>query len=62
MSSQGTEVCAAGTIACWSCLFCKKTLFSCCDNPNPNAEMEGDGPLPLRAVRLSHMLGGFPGG
>src|ERR1700709_2469494 len=27
------------TIACGECFFCKKTLFSCCDNTNPNAEL-----------------------
>ena len=27
------------TIACGSCFFCQKQLFSCCDTSNPNAEI-----------------------
>jgi hypothetical protein len=27
------------TIACGSCLFCKKKLWAACDNTNPNAHL-----------------------
>jgi len=26
-------------IACGTCFFCEKTLYSCCDTTNPNAKM-----------------------
>src|SRR6188768_1406967 len=36
---SGDRVVVPFTIACGSCFFCKKTLYSCCDNSNPNAAM-----------------------
>ena len=36
---RGDRVVVPFTIACGSCFFCKKTLFSCCDTSNPNAEI-----------------------
>ncbi len=52
------------TIACGSCFFCEKTLFSCCDRSNPNAKMaeKAMGHSPSGLFGFSHMLGGFPGG
>src|SRR6476619_3173920 len=37
--SGGHCVVVTFCIACGDCFFCKKTLFSCCDNSNPNREM-----------------------
>ena len=52
------------TIACGDCFFCKKTLFSCCDTSNPNAEMarKAMGHSPAGLFGFSHLLGGFDGG
>jgi len=35
----GDRVVVPFTIACDSCFFCKKKLFSLCDTSNPNAEL-----------------------
>ena len=61
---KGDRVVVPFTIACGSCLFCKKTLFSCCDTSNPNAEIakKAMGHSPSGLFGFSHMLGGFPGG
>lgn len=52
------------TIACGRCLFCKKKLWSACDNSNPNAHLmealygySGSG-----LFGYSHMMGGYAGG
>lgn len=52
------------TIACGKCLFCKKKLWSACDNTNPNAHLmeaaygySGSG-----LFGYSHMMGGYAGG
>src|SRR6201993_3095426 len=36
---RGDRVVVPFTIACGRCLFCKKELWSACDNSNPNAHM-----------------------
>jgi threonine dehydrogenase-like Zn-dependent dehydrogenase len=61
---KGDRVVVPFTIACGSCLFCKKTLFSCCDKSNPNAEIARKvmGHSPAGLFGFSHMLGGFAGG
>jgi threonine dehydrogenase-like Zn-dependent dehydrogenase len=61
---KGDRVVVPFTIACGSCLFCKKTLFSCCDKSNPNAEIARKvmGHSPSGLFGFSHMLGGFAGG
>lgn len=61
---KGDRVVVPFTISCGSCFFCKKTLFSCCDNSNPNAEMarKAMGHSPAGLFGYSHMLGGFAGG
>jgi threonine dehydrogenase-like Zn-dependent dehydrogenase len=61
---KGDRVVVPFTIACGSCYFCKKTLFSCCDTTNPNAEIarKAMGHSPAGLFGYSHMLGGFPGG
>jgi threonine dehydrogenase-like Zn-dependent dehydrogenase len=60
----GDRVVVPFTIACGDCFFCKRTLFSCCDTSNPNAELarKAMGHSPAGLFGFSHMLGGFPGG
>ena len=36
---KGDRVVVPFVIACGHCFFCSKTLFSCCDTTNPNAEV-----------------------
>lgn len=61
---KGDRVVVPFTISCGSCFFCKKTLFSCCDSSNPNAEIarKAMGHSPAGLFGFSHMLGGFAGG
>jgi len=61
---RGDRVVVPFTIACGSCLFCKKKLWACCDNSNPNAHLmetaygySGSG-----LFGYSHMMGGYAGG
>lgn len=60
----GDRVVVPFTISCGACFFCQKTLFSCCDTSNPNAEMAKKvmGHSPAGLFGYSHMLGGFSGG
>ncbi|MDQ3249138.1 MAG: glutathione-dependent formaldehyde dehydrogenase [Chloroflexota bacterium] len=60
----GDRVVVPFTMACGTCFFCQKTLFSMCDNSNPNAEIarEAMGHSPSGLFGFSHMLGGFAGG
>ena len=60
----GDRVVVPFVIACGSCFFCDKTLFSCCDNTNPNAEVarKAMGQSPAGLFGFSHMLGGYSGG
>ena len=52
------------TISCGSCFFCKKDLWSLCDNTNPNAWMaEGmNGYSSSGLFGYSHLYGGYAGG
>ncbi|MDB6151754.1 MAG: fdhA 2 [Chthoniobacteraceae bacterium] len=61
---KGDRVVVPFTIACGHCYFCEKTLYSCCDNTNPNAEIAAAamGHSPAGLFGFSHMLGGFAGG
>ncbi len=61
---KGDRVVVPFVIACGSCFFCSKTLFSCCDTTNPNAEMAAKlmGHSPAGLFGFSHLLGGFAGG
>lgn len=61
---RGDRVVVPFTIACGNCFFCKKQLYSCCDNSNPNAKVAEKvmGHSPSGLFGYSHMLGGFPGG
>ncbi len=60
----GDRVVVPFTIACGECFFCKKELWSLCDNSNPNAEMAKAvmGQSPSGLFGYSHMLGGYAGG
>jgi threonine dehydrogenase-like Zn-dependent dehydrogenase len=61
---RGDRVVVPFTIACGSCLFCKKKIWAACDNSNPNAHLmeaaygySGSG-----LFGYSHMMGGYAGG
>jgi threonine dehydrogenase-like Zn-dependent dehydrogenase len=61
---KGDRVVVPCTIACGKCFFCDRTLFSLCDNTNPNHEIaeKAMGHSPSGLFGYSHMLGGYPGG
>ncbi|HEV7401433.1 MAG TPA: zinc-dependent alcohol dehydrogenase [Chthoniobacteraceae bacterium] len=61
---KGDRVVVPFVIACGTCFFCTKTLFSCCDTTNPNAAMAEKmmGHSPAGLFGFSHLLGGFAGG
>lgn len=61
---KGDRVVVPFTIACGHCFFCQKTLYSLCDNTNPNHEIAEKmmGHSPSGLFGYSHMLGGYPGG
>lgn len=63
---MGDRVVVPFAIACGHCFFCEKTLFSCCDNSNPDPEAEtarkAMGQRPAGLFGYSHMMGGYPGG
>src|ERR1051326_739489 len=60
----GDRVVVPFTIACGSCFFCRRELWSLCDNSNPNAwiaeKMYGSSGSGL--FGYSHMMGGYAGG
>jgi threonine dehydrogenase-like Zn-dependent dehydrogenase len=62
--SVGDRVIIPFAIACGQCFFCKKELYSCCDNSNRNAmlaeKMFGHSPAGL--FGYSHLTGGYAGG
>src|SRR5205085_2787209 len=60
----GDRVVVPFTISCGQCRYCKKGLYSLCDESNPNASMARKvmGQSPAGLFGYSHMLGGFPGG
>jgi len=60
----GDRVVVPFTIACGNCLFCKKDLWSLCDNSNPNARVAEKmmGYSPSGLFGYTHMLGGYAGG
>jgi threonine dehydrogenase-like Zn-dependent dehydrogenase len=61
---QGDRVVVAFPISCGHCFFCRKELFSLCENSNPNAWMAQKlfGHSPAGLYGYTHMLGGFAGG
>lgn len=60
----GDRVVVPFTISCGDCFFCKKQMFSLCDNSNPNATLAAAamGQSPAGLLGFSHMLGGYAGG
>jgi threonine dehydrogenase-like Zn-dependent dehydrogenase len=60
----GDRVVVPFAIACGQCFFCKRELWSACDNTNPNAWMPeflyGESGAGL--FGYSHLYGGYPGG
>jgi len=60
----GDRIVVPFTIACGNCFFCQKTLWSLCDNSNPNAEMleKTYGHSGSALFGYSHMFGGYAGG
>jgi threonine dehydrogenase-like Zn-dependent dehydrogenase len=61
---RGDRVVVPFTIACGSCLFCKKKLWAACDNTNPNAHLmeAAYGYSGAGLFGYSHMMGGYAGG
>jgi threonine dehydrogenase-like Zn-dependent dehydrogenase len=61
---KGERVVVPFTISCGQCFFCKKELWSLCDNSNPNAQVAETfyGYSPSGLFGYSHMLGGYAGG
>lgn len=60
----GDRVVVPFTIACGHCDYCNDTLFSLCDNANPNPDLAKAnlGHSISGIFGYSHMLGGFDGG
>jgi threonine dehydrogenase-like Zn-dependent dehydrogenase len=60
----GDRVVVPFPIACGSCFFCERELWSCCDNSNPNAAMAEAlwGHSPAGIFGYSHLTGGYAGG
>jgi threonine dehydrogenase-like Zn-dependent dehydrogenase len=60
----GDRVVVPFPIACGSCFFCEKGLFSLCENTNPNALLAEEfwGHSPAGVYGYSHLLGGYAGG
>jgi threonine dehydrogenase-like Zn-dependent dehydrogenase len=60
----GDRVVVPFTIACGACFFCRRQLWSCCDNSNPNAWIAETlfGYSPSGLFGYSHMTGGYAGG
>lgn len=59
----GDRVVVPFTIACGECFFCKKEMYSLCDNSNPGANLarKAMGHATAGIFGYSHMLGGFAG-
>jgi threonine dehydrogenase-like Zn-dependent dehydrogenase len=60
----GDRVVVPFPIACGGCFFCRRELFSLCENSNPNAWMAEKlwGYSPCGIFGYSHLLGGYAGG
>jgi len=61
---KGDRVVIPFTIACGNCFFCKRDLWSSCDNSNPNAALAEKiyGYTPSALFGYSHIFGGYAGG
>lgn len=60
----GDRVVVPFPIACGSCFFCKRELYSCCDNTNPKSYLGEKmfGHATAGIFGYSHLTGGFAGG
>ena len=60
----GDRVVVPFTISCGECFFCKRELYSLCDNSNPNAKTAAKmmGHTTAGIFGYSHLTGGFAGG
>jgi len=60
----GDRVVVPFTISCGRCFYCERSLWSLCDNSNPNAWMAEKlyGASPSGLFGYSHLMGGYPGG
>ncbi|HEX8281617.1 MAG TPA: alcohol dehydrogenase catalytic domain-containing protein, partial [Chthoniobacterales bacterium] len=60
----GDRIVVPFTIACGSCFFCQKELYSCCDTTNRDAEKAATmmGHAPAGLFGYSHLTGHYPGG
>jgi threonine dehydrogenase-like Zn-dependent dehydrogenase len=61
---RGDRVVVPFPIACGACFFCKRELYSLCDNPNSNHRMAAElwGYSPAGIYGYAHLLGGYAGG
>ena len=61
---KGDRVVVPFTISCGNCFYCKRELYSACDNSNPTPEIAETlyGASPAGLFGYTHMLGGFAGG
>ena len=61
---KGDRVIVPFTISCGNCFFCRKELYSACDNSNPNASIPEKlyGASAAGLFGYSHMMGGYAGG
>src|SRR3712207_9210547 len=61
---KGDRVVVPFPISCGSCFFCKRDLWACCDNSNPNATLAEQlwGYSPAGIYGYSHLVGGYAGG
>ncbi|HEX8395965.1 MAG TPA: zinc-dependent alcohol dehydrogenase [Pyrinomonadaceae bacterium] len=60
----GDRVIVPFPIACGNCFFCRKELYSCCDNSNPNSHLADTmyGYTTAGIFGYSHLTGGYAGG
>jgi threonine dehydrogenase-like Zn-dependent dehydrogenase len=60
----GDRIVVPFPISCGKCFFCQKSLFSLCENTNPNALLAEQlwGQSPAGIYGYSHLLGGYAGG
>ena len=60
----GDRIVVPFTICCGGCFFCKRGLWSCCDNTNPNAGVaeQAYGFTTAGLFGYSHLTGGYAGG
>src|SRR6059058_4061674 len=60
----GDRVVVPFPIACGECFFCRRQLYSCCDNSNPKADLADKmfGETTAGIFGYSHLTGGIAGG